>query len=105
MTGRASATQAPNVRYVQTTLAASLRRMERLAERTDIDMFCLNDGGEVEVPEKLRVQTLRAILERMYPVRAPWEKVDRAVVAHGVDADAVSEARRSALSAHPAGRR
>ncbi|SDH02153.1 stealth conserved region 3 domain-containing protein [Microbacterium pygmaeum] len=89
MTGRAIATRSPNVRYVQTTLAASLRRMERLAERTDIDMFCLNDGGEAEVPEELRVRTLRAMLERMYPVRAPWEK------------DEISAARRSARSAHP----
>ncbi|MET0861492.1 MAG: stealth conserved region 3 domain-containing protein, partial [Microbacterium sp.] len=89
MTGRAIATRSPNVRYVQTTLAASLRRMERLAERTDIDMFCLNDGGEAEVPEELRVRTLRAMLERMYPVRAPWEK------------DEISAAQRSARSAHP----
>jgi Stealth protein CR2, conserved region 2/Stealth protein CR3, conserved region 3/Stealth protein CR4, conserved region 4 len=93
MTGRAIATSAPNVRYVQTTLAASLRHMERLAERTDIDMFCLNDGGEAEVPEELRVQTLREILERMYPVRAPWEK------------DELSAARQSARSAHPSARR
>lgn len=89
MTGRAVASPQPRVRYVQTTLAASLRRMERLPERTDIDMFCLNDGGESEVPERLRTQTLRATLERLFPVRAPWERAD------------LSAEERSARSAHP----
>ena len=101
MTGRAVVTREPNVRYLQTTLAATLGRMERLAERTDIDMFCLNDGGEMEVPEELRVQTLRGILERMYPVRAPWEKTERA----DSDTVPVSAARRSARSAHPSASR
>lgn len=78
--------------YVQTTLANSLRRMDRLAERTDVDMFCLNDGGSSEVPEELRVPALRAALERMFPVRAPWERAE------------ISEEERSARSAHPAGR-
>jgi hypothetical protein len=93
MTGRAVATRRPRVEYVQTTLAASMRRMERLAERTDVDMFCLNDGGEREVPEELRVRALRTALERMFPVRAPWEKAE------------LSEGQRSARSAHPAGGR
>jgi UDP-glucose 4-epimerase len=89
MTGRAVATKRPRVRYVQTTLIDSLRRMERLADRTDVDMFCLNDGGSAQIPEEVRVRALRAALERMFPVRAPWER------------DQVSEARRSARSAHP----
>jgi hypothetical protein len=89
MTGRAVATHRPNVRYIQTTLTASLRRMERLAERTDVDMFCLNDGGETEVPEKIRVRALRDALERMFPVRAPWEREE------------LSAAERSAPSVHP----
>jgi hypothetical protein len=73
-TGRAIATTAPRTRYVQTTLADSLRRMERLAERADVDMFCLNDGGSgVEVPEEVRVRVVTELLERMFPVRAPWE--------------------------------
>ncbi|MFE7844371.1 stealth family protein [Microbacterium sp. NPDC057407] len=93
MTGRAVATRHPRVRYVQTTLAASLRRMERLAERTDVDMFCLNDGGETEVPEQLRTRVVRDTLERMFPVRAPWER------------DELTEAERSARSAHPSARR
>ena len=101
MTGRAVATHRPRVRYVQTTLSASLRRLERLAERTDIDMFCLNDGGEVEVPEAIRVEAMRTALERMFPVRAPWE---RAEAADAGSAAQVSGSERSARSAHPSAR-
>lgn len=72
-TGRALPTSVPRTRYVQTTLARSLAGMERLAKRRDIDMFCLNDGGETEVPEEIRVSSLRDVLERMFPIRAPWE--------------------------------
>ncbi|MFT4052081.1 stealth family protein [Microbacterium sp.] len=72
-TGRAVTTTMPKVRYVQTTMASSLRRMENLVERRDADMFCLNDGGENEVPESVRVQRVTDVLERMFPVRAPWE--------------------------------
>ncbi|HYI51634.1 MAG TPA: stealth conserved region 3 domain-containing protein [Microbacterium sp.] len=75
-TGRAIATTRPRVRYVQTTLAASLAGMERLARRRDVDMFCLNDGGAGEMPEELRVRTVTDILERMFPVRAPWERAE-----------------------------
>ncbi|QOC25069.1 stealth conserved region 3 domain-containing protein [Microbacterium hominis] len=73
MTGRAVATTAPRVTYVQTTMVSALRKMRRLEERRDADMFCLNDGGETEVPEEMRVRLLRDTLERMFPVRAPWE--------------------------------
>lgn len=73
-TGRAVASTAPRVRYCQTTLASGLRRMERLAERADVDMFCLNDGGETEVPEDVRVHAVITLLERLYPVRPPWER-------------------------------
>ena len=73
MTGRAIATNEPRVRYVQTTMVSALRKMRRLEERRDADMFCLNDGGETEVPEELRVRVLRDTLERLFPVRAPWE--------------------------------
>ncbi|HYP72612.1 MAG TPA: stealth conserved region 3 domain-containing protein, partial [Microbacterium sp.] len=41
MTGRAVATTEPRVRYVQTTVAASLRHLDRLERRRDLDMFCL----------------------------------------------------------------
>jgi len=92
MTGRAVATREARVQYAQTTMASGLRRMERLAARTDVDMFCLNDGGEAEVPEAVRVRSLREALERMFPVRAPWERVE------------LSAAEESARSAHPSAR-
>lgn len=76
MTGRAVPTSRPRTRYVQTTMRSGLRRMERLAGREAVDMFCLNDGGEVEVPEEVRAHTVRATLERMFPVPAPWERVE-----------------------------
>ena len=71
-TGRAIASTTPRVRYVQTTTAAGLRHMERLTERP-VDMFCLNDGGETEVPEPVRVRAVTGLLERLYPIPAPWE--------------------------------
>jgi len=92
MTGRAVTTRTPRVRYVQTTTLKALRQMERLSRRDDIDMFCLNDGGETEVPEQVRTEAVRGALERMFPVRAPWERAD------------VSAGREAARSEHPAGR-
>jgi len=74
MTGRAVVSSDARVRYVQSTLAASLRQMRRLEERHDVDMFCLNDGGSSEVPEEVRIRTVRDTLERMFPVRGPWER-------------------------------
>jgi len=50
--------------------------MERLAQRRDVDMFCLNDGGAGEMPEELRVRTVTDILERMFPVPGPWERAE-----------------------------
>jgi len=73
-TGRAIASTVPRVRYVQTTTAAGLLRMERLTEG-GIDMFCLNDGAETEVPEAVRVRAVTDLLERLFPVAAPWESV------------------------------
>ncbi len=75
-TGRAIATTEPRVRYVQTTMAIALPRMERLASGRSTDMFCLNDGGAAEVPEALRVRAVSAALERMFPVPGPWERAD-----------------------------
>lgn len=93
MTGRAVVTRRPRVRYVQTTMARSLRRMEALADRRDVDMFCLNDGGTPEIPEDVRVNALHTTLERMFPVRAPWERAE------------LSAEQSAARSAHPSARR
>ena len=57
-------------------------------------MFCLNDGGETEVPEELRVRMLRETLERMFPVRAPWETPVSAARTPGVSAAPTAAARR-----------
>lgn len=73
-TGRAVVTTEPRVRYVQTTKLDSLRRMERLVARRDVDMFCLNDGSIPEMSEEIRVRALRSCLERYFPIRAPWER-------------------------------
>ncbi len=73
MTGRAIATTDVRVSYIQSTLAASLRQLDRLTRRGDVDMFCINDGGYSEIPEELRISAVRDTLERLFPVRAPWE--------------------------------
>jgi UDP-glucose 4-epimerase len=74
LTGRALPTTQPRVQYIQTTLRESLGQMEKLLERRDVDMFCLNDGSTPEIPEEVRVPVLRSTLERYYPIRAPWER-------------------------------
>lgn len=92
-TGRAIATTEPRVRYVQTTEATALPRMERLASGRGIDMFCLNDGGAAEVPEALRVRAVGEALERMFPVPGPWERAE----VSAVPSEAPSAARSGAL--------
>ncbi|WP_309066886.1 stealth conserved region 3 domain-containing protein [Microbacterium sp.] len=84
-TGRAVPTTEARVRYVQTTITGALERIHRLTERTDLDMFCLNDGWETEVPEQLRMRAVRHALERLFPIRAPWEKSDE-IAGSGADA-------------------
>jgi len=74
LTGRAMPTTRPRVRYVQTTTMGALEQIDRLASREDVDMFCLNDGSETDIPEQLRAQAVQAGLERMFPIRGPWEK-------------------------------
>ena len=64
------------MRYVQTTTADGLHRMAGLSTRRDLDMFCLNDGGESEVAETIRITAVRAALEQLFPVPAPWERVE-----------------------------
>jgi hypothetical protein len=62
------------VRYVQTTTMGALEQIDRLAARGDVDMFCLNDGAETDIPEQLRARAVQGGLERMFPIRGPWEK-------------------------------
>lgn len=79
-TGRAAPTSDPRVRYVQTTTTGALERIDRLAARRDLDMFCLNDGWETDIPEHLRMRAVRDALERLFPIRAPWEKATTAAL-------------------------
>ncbi|SJN45481.1 probable UDP-glucose-4-epimerase [Microbacterium esteraromaticum] len=74
LTGRALPSTQPRVRYVQTTTMGALEEIDRLAARADVDMFCLNDGAETDIPEQLRMQAVQGGLERMFPIRGPWEK-------------------------------
>jgi UDP-glucose 4-epimerase len=74
LTGRAMPTTQPRVRYVQTTTMGALEQIDRLAARGDVDMFCLNDGAETDIPEQLRARAVQGGLERMFPIRGPWEK-------------------------------
>ncbi|HWI32354.1 MAG TPA: stealth conserved region 3 domain-containing protein [Microbacterium sp.] len=103
LTGRALPTTQPRVRYIQTTLRESLGQMEKLLERRDADMFCLNDGSVPEIPEEVRVPILRATLERYYPIRAPWELPAAERV--GAASDRVSAAPRWESSAVRSGGR
>lgn len=74
LTGRAAPTTQPRVRYVHTTTTGALARIDRLAGRSDVDMLCFNDGSETDVPEHLRARAMHDALERMFPIRGPWEK-------------------------------
>jgi len=87
LTGRALPTAEPRVTYVQTTVTGALQRMDRLTGRRDVDMFCLNDGWETDIPEQLRTRAVREALERMFPIRAPWEKPEDQ---HSADAPAAA---------------
>lgn len=88
LTGRAAPTESPRVRYVQTTTAGALHSMDRLSGRRDIDMLCLNDGPETDIPEHLRAQAVHNALEKMFPIRGPWEKA-------GLSASSISGAAAS----------
>ncbi|MDI6943088.1 MULTISPECIES: stealth family protein [Microbacterium] len=72
-TGRALATTEPRTAYIQTTQRDAPARMGRLLAGRDVDMFCLNDGSEPELPEELRARVVRETLEAYFPVKAPWE--------------------------------
>lgn len=76
MTGRAVATRQARTRYIPTTRASSLRRMERMVDGHNLDMFCLNDGAETEVPERLRAAVVTDTLQKLFPIVPPWERPD-----------------------------
>jgi hypothetical protein len=97
-TGRAVVTKRPRTRYVQTTLHEAIPQMRRLLARRDADMFCLNDGGNPQLPEHVRVNVLRECLENYFPVRAPWELADAGAATSDADLSKLSEARGQGAS-------
>ncbi|MBF6330706.1 stealth family protein [Nocardia transvalensis] len=75
LTGRAVPQEAARMRYVDTTSHAGLALLRGLAERRDVDFFCLNDGSFPEIPEAERVRAVSEFLQTYFPEPAPWEKV------------------------------
>jgi hypothetical protein len=58
----------------------ALRRMSRLLARRYADCFCLNDHGEPDVSDEIRVDLLNRFLTTYYPIPSEFEKKDRRVV-------------------------
>ena len=81
MTGRAVVQTDARVKYIETTLATSLKEMDTLLKKRSMDMFCLNDGSKPEISVETRTSAVISFLERYFPFPAPWEKT----VADGVD--------------------
>ncbi|MEV0299322.1 stealth family protein [Nocardia sp. NPDC050710] len=75
LTGRAVPQESARMRYVDTTGRAGLALLAGLAERRDVDFFCLNDGSFPEVTEAERVQAVSQFLADYYPDPAPWERI------------------------------
>jgi hypothetical protein len=74
MTGKAVVQTQARVKYIETTLRMALRQMDKLLDRRDHDMFCLNDGSKPEISIEQRTHAVTDFLERYFPIVAPWEK-------------------------------
>lgn len=74
-TGRAVPQETARFRYVDTTLRRGLALLDDLAERRDLDFFCLNDSSFPEIPESERVREVSRFLADYFPDPAPWERV------------------------------
>ncbi|QEO16220.1 sugar phosphotransferase [Agromyces intestinalis] len=74
MTGKAVTQTQAKVQYIETTLKRALPAMDRLLERRDQDMFCLNDGSKPEISVGERTAAVTEFLDRYFPFPAPWEK-------------------------------
>ncbi|NEM90395.1 stealth family protein [Galbitalea soli] len=95
MTGRAVVQTNARVKYVETTLAASIDQMARLLRRRSEDFFCLNDGSKPEISVETRQRAVLEFLNRYFPIPAPWE-TQESIDESG--SDAVSAERESASS-------
>ncbi|RJO75904.1 exopolysaccharide phosphotransferase [Nocardia panacis] len=75
LTGRAIPQESARMRYVDTTSRAGLAMLTGLAQRREVDFFCLNDGSFPEVSEAERTQVVSDFLADYFPNPAPWELV------------------------------
>jgi UDP-glucose 4-epimerase len=73
MTGRAVVQPNARVKYVETTLASSLRQMTALLRHRNQDFFCLNDGSAPEISVETRMAAVLEFLNSYFPIPAPWE--------------------------------
>jgi hypothetical protein len=99
MTGRAVQQEAAKVLYVDTTSRAGLALLPELLKKRGFDFFCLNDGSFPEVAAAERAALVRKLLERYFPVPAPWEKTTKA------SARKASRARKAGRTVSPTARR
>ncbi|RDI52794.1 Stealth-like protein [Nocardia mexicana] len=75
LTGRAVPQETARVRYVDTTSHTGLALLDGLAQRRQVDFFCLNDGSFPEIGEAERVRTVSEFLQGYFPDPAPWERI------------------------------
>ncbi len=73
LTGRAVTQETAKVKYVDTTSYRGLQSMDRLLEKRNKDLFCLNDGSFPEVSTEERTTRVTDFLEKFFPIKAPWE--------------------------------
>jgi len=85
LTGRAVPQETARFRYVDTTLRTGLTRLDDIAERRDLDFFCLNDSSFPEIPESERVREVSRFLADYFPDPAPWERISEPPRHHRVE--------------------
>jgi len=104
MTGHAVAQTKVQSQYIETTLRAALRQMNRLRKRRDQDMFCLNDGSNPEISDDVRRTAVTEFLELYFPIVAPWERTEASIAAEAsLGADASLDAETLVSAGTPTG--
>ncbi|WP_298253654.1 stealth family protein [uncultured Arthrobacter sp.] len=73
LTGRAVTQESARVKYVDTTARSELKSLNKMLDKRNRDLFCLNDGSTSDIPADERAQLVTAFLEKYFPVKAPWE--------------------------------
>ncbi|MCU1402915.1 MAG: sugar phosphotransferase [Microbacteriaceae bacterium] len=74
LTGRAVVQEQARVKYIETTLQASMKEMDQLLKQRSYDFFCLNDGSLPEIEVEQRTTAVLAFLDRYFAIPAPWER-------------------------------